>query len=242
MIWPGWRRSRGVHRPGRPPRRAPRIDRVSLQDLRPDPEALLGQTAYLQLALFETASGIAGRASDLAAREMLTGVAAAILAKHTGLVDLARHRGLDSATVMGPYAPDTERYRRRLADSGWHESVLTLHLTSGLLDGFFALLASGLPGEEGRRIREILERDIGHGAMSALLGAAVAGDARLRSRLALWGRRIVGDTLLVARSALARTRTADGTPAATDERQIEPVLTELISAHTRRMDELGLTA
>lgn len=242
MVRPPWRRSRGVHRPGRQPRRAPRIDRVSLTDLRPDPEALLGQTAYLQLALFETASSIAGRASDLADREMLTGVAAAILTKHTGLVDLARHRGLDSATVMAPYAPDTERYRRRLADSGWHESVLTLHLTSGLLDGFFALLASGLPGEEGRRIREILERDIGQGAMSALLAAAVASDARLRSRLALWGRRVVGDTLLVARSALARTQTADGAPAATDERRIEPVLTELISAHTRRMDELGLTA
>jgi hypothetical protein len=48
----------------------------------------------------------------------------------------------------------------------------------------------------------------------------------------------VGDTLLVARSAL---RGYDRLDAST-EREIEPVFTELIAAHTRRMDSLGLTA
>jgi hypothetical protein len=42
----------------------------------------------------------------------------------------------------------------------------------------------------------------------------------------------VGDTLLVARSAMA----------VTQDSRIEPVFTELIAAHTRRMDGLGLTA
>jgi LPS sulfotransferase NodH len=53
----------------------------------------------------------------------------------------------------------------------------------------------------------------------------------------MWGRRLVGDTMLVARSALA-TEAAS----APDESRIEPVFTELIAAHTRRMDALGLTA
>jgi hypothetical protein len=48
---------------------------------------------------------------------------------------------------------------------------------------------------------------------------------------------LVGDTILVARSALAAAPSS-----ANDEARIEPVFTELIAAHTRRMDALGLTA
>jgi hypothetical protein len=54
----------------------------------------------------------------------------------------------------------------------------------------------------------------------------------------MWGRRLVGDTMLVARGALAIAQTHDRQ----EEARIEPVFTELIAAHTRRMDALGLTA
>lgn len=53
----------------------------------------------------------------------------------------------------------------------------------------------------------------------------------------MWGRRLVGDTLLIARSSLA-----DVGHTRRDEARLEPVFTELISSHTRRMDALGLTA
>lgn len=239
MIWPGRRRPRPQS-----PRRRPgpaRIERVGLGDLRPEPVALLGQAAYLQLAWFETATAIAGRASDLADRETLTRIAAVILQKHHDLIDLITERGAVAADAMRPFTTDVERYRRRLGDTGWHESVLTLHLATGLLDDFFARLAATMP-EQGARVAAILDREIGHEALVALLRDAIAGDRRLTSRLALWGRRLVGDTLLLARAAVATTRTADGRPTTTDDVRVEPVLTELIAAHTRRMDELGLTA
>jgi len=70
------------------------------------------------------------------------------------------------------------------------------------------------------------------------LSAAIEADPTLADRLALWGRALVGDTLLIARSAL-RASEAPGTAGA-DE--VEPVFTELIADHTRRMDALGLTA
>lgn len=219
-----------------------RVDRVELGDLRPDSSALLGQTAYLQLTLFEAATSVAGRASDLASREALTRVAGVILQQHQDLVDLITQRGLDAAASMKPYATEFERYRRRLGDTTWHEAVLTLHLTAGLLDDFFARLATGLPGELGGQVVDVLSVDIGHEALVGMLRTAIDADPRLASRLALWGRRIVGDTLLVARTALDEARTADGAPTSTDEVRVEPVLTDLIAAHTRRMDALGLTA
>ena len=216
--------------------------RIALGDLKPDTDALLGRIAYLKLALFESASAVAGRATDLADREAITRVAAVVLEQHTELSSMIEARGIASAAAMHPFTADIDRYRRRLADSGWHESVLTLHLSAGLLDGFFACLAGGLPPHEGKTVAAILERDIGHDALVAVLQTGLAADARLGSRLALWGRRLVGDTLLVARSALADVRDASGQPASTEERRIEPIMNDLIAAHTRRMDRLGLTA
>lgn len=239
MIRPGRRRS-AAPRPGRSAAR--RVDRIALGDLRPDRDALLGRVAYLHLALFESASAVAARATDLADRESVTGVAAALLEQHTAVVAILAAHGLDTAPAMAPYAPEIDRYRRRLADSGWHESVLTLHLCAGLLDDFFAALAAGLPGPEGERLATLLERDVGHDALVGILETGIRADRRLASRLALWGRRLVGDTLLLARSALADAHDHAGVPTSTDERRVEPVLNDLIARHSRRMDRLGLTA
>jgi len=235
----------GRRRPAAPRTRRgdpPRVDRIALGDLRPDPDALLGRVAYLRLALFETATSVAGRATDLADREAITRVAAVVLEQHTELTRMIDARGVTAAEAMHPYTADIDRYGRRVAESGWHESVLTLHLAAGLLDDFFAALAGGLRDQDGARIAALLERDIGHEALVAVLEAGIAADRRLASRLALWGRRLVGDTLLVARSALADVADADGHPATTEERRIEPIMNDLIAAHSRRMDRLGLTA
>jgi hypothetical protein len=69
------------------------------------------------------------------------------------------------------------------------------------------------------------------------LQAAIDSNPRLASRLAMWGRRLVGDTLLIARASLAPHPDTEK-----DEERLEPVFTEVIAAHTRRMDVLGLTA
>lgn len=235
----------GRRRPAVPRNRRgapPRVDRIALGDLRPDPDALLGRAAYLRLALFESATSVAGRATDLADREAITRVAAVVLEQHTTLISLIEARGRTGVEAMHPFAADIDRYRRRLADSGWHESVLTLHLAAGLLDDFFSALAGGVRAPEGPKVAALLERDIGHASLVAVLLAGVAADRRLTSRLALWGRRVVGDTLLVAHAALDDVRDADGQPAATEERRIEPIMNDLIAAHSRRMDALGLTA
>jgi len=219
-----------------------RVDRVPLGDLRPDPVALLARTAYLELSLFEAASSVAARASDLADREVVTRVAARILGQHTALVDLLTEQGEVPAVAMQPYAADIDRYWRRFGETGWHESVLTLHLATGLLNDFFAQLGAGLPGSLADRYCAVLTADLGQESLVQVLSAAIAGDRRMTSRLALWGRRIVGDTLLVARSALDAVRDPSGVPVETEERRVEPVLNDLIAAHTRRMDRLGLTA
>jgi hypothetical protein len=106
-----------------------------------------------------------------------------------------------------------------------------------MLDAYFSRLAEGLPADLGARVRAILDEEGAAVLLESELRAAIQTQPRLADRLALWGRSLVGDTLLIARSAL-RGSEADGRAG----ERVEPVFTELIADHTRRMDALGLTA
>lgn len=211
--------------------------RVDLHEVMPDLLPYLGQAAYLQLEQFQTLSQVAADTEALPAKETVAAAAGLALSKHQGIVAEIRRRGDDPAAVMRPFAVEIEGFRALLVGSDWRETLLAALMTGGLLDDFFIRLAAGLPGDVGPRVAQLLGADSGQEALLEVLRGEIEVDPQLGSRLAMWGRRLVGDTLLVARSALH----LSGNRAADDER-IEPIVTELIAAHTRRMDALGLTA
>jgi hypothetical protein len=224
------------------PRLRPRVDpasypKVNLADLTPEVIPYLGQVAYVQLAVFEEISDAIEGAPDVPSKQRLTVPAGVALDKYERLVAELRRRVDDPNEVISPFTAGIDRYRALVKGSDWHEQLLSVYLTAGILDDFFTLLASGLPGDVSSRCIAILTADSGRASLAEVLGQAIGPDPVLGSRLALWGRRVVGDTLLVARSAIHLT----GNPES-DEQRIEPVFTEIIASHTRRMDGLGLTA
>lgn len=211
--------------------------RVDIADLVPEPVTYLAQAAYFQLGIFECLALAMANAPGIHAKENLSAAAGRVLAKHHGLVAEMKRRGSDPGEEMAAFAPSFDHFRRATLGSDWAELLLWCFLTAGFLDDFFIRLAAGLPSDIGPRAAQILGEDEGTNVLVTELQAAIAVDPGLASRLALWGRRLVGDTLLVARSAFHATGDL-----ASDELRIEPVFTELIAAHTRRMDALGLTA
>ncbi|GAB2816949.1 ferritin-like fold-containing protein [Alpinimonas psychrophila] len=215
----------------------PRGTRVDLADMSPDPVAYLGQVAYFELAVFESLTRAINSAPDLAAKEGLTAAAGEVLAKHQGVVAELRALDVDPAVAMQPFAPAIDQFEKLTHGRDWYEMLLGVYLTAGFLDDFFIRLLAGLPSDMGKRLEVLLEPDRSAEVIVAELRAGIQADEKLSSRLALWGRRLVGDTQLVARSALHVSGNR-----ATDEERIEPVFTDLIAAHTRRMDGLGLTA
>ena len=231
------RRRPTVELPRLRPRTPQATVRVDLHEVMPDLLPYLGQAAYLQLEQFQTLSRVAADTDALGAKEVVSGAAGLALSKHQGIVAEIRRRGDAPADVMRPFAEEIEGFRALLVGSDWRETLLAALMTGGLLDDFFIRLAGGLPGDVGPRIQQLLGSDSGQEALLDVLRGEIAADPQLGSRLAMWGRRLVGDTLLVARSALH----LSGNRAA-DEERIEPIFTELIAAHTRRMDALGLTA
>lgn len=211
--------------------------KVHLAELTPDLATYLGQAAYLQLTIFENLSRAVATAPTMQAKEAISAVAALSLAKHHALTaEMARH-GLEPSVVMEPSRTTIDRFQTATQGSDWFESVTSCYVTAGFLDDFFLRLAEGLPGDTAARVTAIMRTPSGEEQIAAQLLGAIAANPRLSSRLALWGRRLVGDTLLVARSALVASENH-----LSDEARIEPVFTELIAAHTRRMDVLGLTA
>jgi hypothetical protein len=212
-------------------------ERVNLADMAPELMPFLGQCACIQLEQFQTLSRVIDGMPHLDARESVTAAAGMALAKHQSLVAEIRRHGGDPADVMGPFAPEIDRFRVITVTGDWRAVLLGAHVTGGLLDDFFIRLSEGLPSDVGPRAAQLLGSDSGDTAIVGILRGEIAADPSLASRLAMWGRRLVGDTLLVARSALHGSGDARS-----DEQRIEPVFTEIIGAHTRRMDALGLTA
>ena len=69
---------------------------------------------------------------------------------------------------------------------------------------------------------------------------AIEGTPRLSDRMAVWGRRLVGDVLLQMYLAV---NGPDATGRAVpSQARLEPAFNDIVASHTRRMDELGLTA
>ncbi|GAA3628097.1 ferritin-like fold-containing protein [Microbacterium awajiense] len=210
--------------------------RVDFEELAPDEATFLGQAAYLQLGFFETLSELIAQTPELDEKESLSRAAGAALTKHEELVALIRDKDEDPTTLMLPFREPLDAFRRATHGVRPPETMLSVHIIAGMLDDFYLALSASY-GDTGRKVARILQADNDRQAIADLIRQSIAGDEEWRSLLAMWGRRLVGDTLLIARAALrpAHLRIAD-------EEKVEPVFTELMAAHSRRMDELGLAA
>jgi hypothetical protein len=220
--------------------------RVAFETLAPDVDTFLGQAAYLQLGYFETLSELIASTPLLVEKESLSRAAGAALTKHQELIALIRERGGDPTELMAPFREPLDAFRSATHGARPEETMLTVHITAGLLDDFYYALAASY-GETGRHVARILQSDSDREAIVALISERIAADAEWRSLLALWGRRLVGDTLVIARSALVSSAARSDAPGskafdAADQEKVEPVFTELMAAHSRRMDAMGLSA
>ncbi len=209
--------------------------RIDFAELAPELNRFLGQAAYLQLGYFETLTRGIRSTPDLATKEALSRAAGAALDKHRGIVQVITERDEDPTQLMLPFVDTLDAFRLKTIGARQEETLLAVYLTAGMLDDFYLALASSY-GDTGERVAEILGEDGARHEVVTILRTTIESDQEWRSLLSMWGRRLVGDTLLVCRGALRPERLA------ADEERVEPVYTELMGAHARRMDALGLAS
>jgi hypothetical protein len=240
--------------PAREERAARNTEAIDLRPYTPEPRAFLGQLAYLQLSQFEILTNELKFSPKTQYKAELSEAAAKSFDKYRAISKKLAGLGVDPTDAMDPYVERIETFHSRTSGNNWHESVIKVYLVSGLLDDFYRRLAVGLEPPLRADVEKALNDKKFEAFAKRVLLESMAADPQLPSSLALWGRRLMGDVLLELRGAFDNRKLA-GLPKtkklSTDEERelnlaayskIEPLISELIGAHTIRMDALGLTA
>jgi hypothetical protein len=233
------------------PRTSGRSTRASFGAFSVEVLPFLGQVTYVSLVGFEQLVALMATAPDLAIAEKLGPSVEVALATQRTLAAQIRHEKADPADIMRPFSAEIDRYYRSIAGADWNESLLAGYLTTGLLNDLFRYLIVGLPPDRSAAIAHLFTEDsLTEGSFAQdsreqhrveLLTSVLSADTHTVSRLALWGRRLVGDTLLLARS-IVHSCVVDRDSVGSVTEMTTSMTTEMLAAHTRRMDALGFTA
>ena len=235
----GWRRkaaSAPTLTPRSEPRDSIRAASGSTHTLAPERRVFLGRAAYFQLIAAAALARAAEATDSLVAREAVSLATAEILSTHHGLTAELVQMRADPLEAMEQHRAELDAFAERTRSADWRETLLAVYLCDGLLIDLFVALAPGI-GSDGARYAALLSRTESAEVIVGTLAREIEQEPRLAGRLALWGRRLTGDALLLARGTLnlpAERELAEiGAAAAT---------ADLVAGHTRRMDRLGLTA
>ena len=228
--------------------------KVDLKPYTPEPKIYLGQLAYLLLSNFEILTNELKYAPTTAYKAELSEAAAKSFEKYRAISKKLSGLGFDVTDSMDPFVERIDTFHSRTAGIDWYESVIKIYLVSGLLDDFYRRLAFGLPKELREDVEKALSDKTFEKFAKRVLVEGMSGNESLESRLALWGRRLMGDVLLEVRAAFDNKKLSGSDKESTltleQERKInlesyskiEPLVTEMIAAHSLRMDAVGLTA
>jgi hypothetical protein len=219
---------------------------------------LVGLAAYVELGTFGLFASHSAHAPDLARRQVLAEVADRVLRRQRGLLEIAQARGVESVDLMSPFDGVLADFDARTVPHSWWEGLLKGIVGHGVAEDLCRILANGLSGPDAATVLAVVERPRDDGAATVMLAEAVKRDDVLAARLALWGRRVVGEALRLAQTVLSKhpvfatmARAAGSavsggaaTGAAAERGTEVPawLLAQLTAEHTRRMDRIGLAA
>jgi hypothetical protein len=210
---------------------------------------LLGVMACGELLAFERLAHDATLAPTLDDKAELARMAVAEFNHFTVLRARLAEMGVDPNEAMAPFVEPLTEFHHRTASSTWLEGLVKAYVGDGLAADFYREIAVHLDPSTRALILDVLA-DTGHSGFAVTkVREAIAADARVAGRLALWGRRLVGEAMTQAqrvageREALAALIVggADGA-AGIDLAEIGRMLGRLTDAHSARMAALGLDA
>ncbi|MCY7342823.1 MAG: ferritin-like domain-containing protein [Pseudonocardia sp.] len=204
---------------------------------------LLGVLAYGELSAFDRLAEDARTAPTLSGRAALSVMAAAEIGHFRLLEAHLSGLGVPIEHAMAPFVAPLDFYHASTAPRSWLESLVKAYVGDGLAADFYREVAGWLPGSTGELVQRVLA-DTGHSAFAEReVRAACAASRQVRDRLALWGRRLLGEAVTQAQRIVAeRDELADFiVSGAADLTGIAALLRRLQSNHGKRMVKLGLS-
>ncbi len=209
---------------------------------------LLGAIAYGEMSAFERLAEDAKMAPGMPDKVELARMASTEFAHFEGLRLRLTALGADPFEAMAPFVAPFEAFHRRTAPSDWLEGLVKAYVGDGLAADFYREIAAFLDADT----RTIIVDSLADAGQSVFVvdrvRAAIAADPRLGGRLALWGRRLMGEALSQAqrvaadRDALSALLAGGVDRPGMDLAAIGRLFTRLTENHSQRMESLGLSA
>jgi hypothetical protein len=209
---------------------------------------LLGAIAYGELSAFERLVDDAKLAPTLRDKvEMAT--MASLEFGHVGrLHERIRALGSDPFEAMAPFESAIDLFHAHTAPADWYEGLIKAYVGDGMASDFYREIAAYLDAETRDVIIASLE-DTGQADFAVRhIRQAIEDDPKLGGRLALWGRRLMGEALTQAqrvaaeRDALTALLAGGIDRPGLDLAAIGRMFTRITERHADRMAELGLSA
>ena len=218
------------------------------QKLTPSSEIYLGQLSYLSLVTSQLLERDAISAPTLSIRQSQLRVAETYKLRHKELAQMISKLGQDAVDLEDRFVNRIDSMIEHTKAVGWHESIMRIYIVFGILEHSAREVGRGLSAARRSKVEDLLRSDELMKFCSLALKGQLEKRPELAGSLAMFGRSVVADALLEVRNSVSFSELLPEPPLDSVElaraqfKVIEPFVSELIAAHTVRMDELGLTA
>ena len=198
--------------------------------------ATLALVAFGELTGFERMATNATTAADLDDKVILARLASQSFANFEQLSQHIDQMGQDVIELCQHFEPTFSTLAERTRPRDWYESLMKGFVFDGIMSDFYRTAVDEL-AEPGYSLAiAILDDTRASEYARNRLRSEVAVDTQLASRLALWGRKLVAETLGRARSLLTDPFLG------LDEDLVVELIPSVTSNHSKRMSALGLVA
>ena len=209
---------------------------------------LLGAIAYGELSAFERLAEDAKLAPTLEDKVAIGSMAAAEFTHLERLHARLRELGGDPYAAMSTFQAGFDDFHAHTQPADWYEGLIKAYVGEGIAADFYREIAAYLDPVT----RDLIVSALADTGQSAFVvdrvRAGIAEDHRLGGRLALWGRRLMGEALTQAqrvaaeRDALSALLAGGVDRPGLDLAALGRMFTRLTENHAQRMADLGLDA
>jgi len=205
---------------------------------------LLGAIGYGEISAAERLSEDAGRAPSLGDKVELLQLAHAQFSKVEPIIAALRDLGADPDEAMAPFQAPIDAFHAHTAPADWWESLVKAYVGDNLVRDFYREFAVHLDPKTRGIIESTLVEDRSEFVVDRVR-AGIEADHLIAGRLALWGRRIMGEALTQTQHVAAERDSLSDVLAgdvigSLDLASIAEMFGRITQRHIERMGKLGL--